>query len=478
MKKPAFPILLTLSLTAGAASAQGFNVDWCPVDNEIVLDTNFTQITPCGGGAPINVAGGIFYFRDVTISANTTVRAIGPNPLVFICAGSFRVFGKLSVNGGDGTRVDTLQSANFPSPGGIGVCGGGNGGDGSPNSTDRSFAGAIGENQSGFLVGGQGGNFGCRAIFNPTTGSGGGGGTFSTVGDLDFRLAGLPFVQMLGNGGTGAGNVAGGLPGMIPFVDTRSDNNFIGRSYDFFSNTIVNGELSIIRGGQGGGGGGDSGFNCIPLDPQFVNDEKGGGGGAGGGAVIIYSAEKIFVGPQGLISANGGDGGGGEQAGSNNRAGGGGGGAGGLLVLASPDVELHTHGETYANDDFSFSLSADGGISKQGDFQNQEIFAKYPPAPRSYYTNRATGGFGGMGIIQIMSPLGNNSDGTNTYLDDSITIVQNGVPLQGAEKQRYLGWEGWEGPAGVRVDDNGTPIGLSGGTGDMRPAPVLQPLVF
>ena len=79
---------------------------------------------------------------------------------------------------------------------------------------------------------------------------------------------------------------------------------------------------------------------------------------------------------------------------------------------------------------------------------------------------------------QAQDPLttpGDNSDGTNTRLDDGITLVRNNVTLSGAEKQRYLAWKGWKNASGVRVDDSGSPIPATRG-GEFRPQPILLPL--
>ena len=112
-------------------------LDYCPTASEVILNTNFTQITPCNA-PPINVSGGVFFFRNVTIAQGVTVRGTGTQPMIWIVTGNFVVNGELRVDGGDGARVVTLNSANFPVAGGVGVCGGGSGGRGSPNATGRS----------------------------------------------------------------------------------------------------------------------------------------------------------------------------------------------------------------------------------------------------------------------------------------------------------------------------------------------------
>lgn len=460
---------------AAVSSAVSAQLDLCFPARETILDTSFTQVIPCGA-PPINVSGGVFVFRDITINAGQIVRGIGPNPLVFIATRNMRIDGTLSVDGGDGDQVNTLASANFPTPGGIGACTGGNGGQGSPVFTDRSFLG-----QAGFGafqvpgLGGRGGRLSCLPPFG--SGSGGGGGGFATIGDAFYLSAdGDPVLQALGFGGYGSGGVPGGAPGASPFADGRPENDFIGVSWDLNRRVVIQGELTMLRGGQGGGGGGDRALQCTTNDPLFINDAKGGGGGAGGGAVLVLAFNDLTIGPQGRVSADGGDGGGGEQAGSNNQGGGGAGGSGGLVVLAAGNrIALHAHGETYANGDYDFAITADGGIGAQGNFAGVGISSKYPPAPTAAYASSA-GGFGGMGIVQLFARPGNNVDGTNTILDDSIDVYRNGVPLLGTEKQRYLGWRGWPDRFGNWVDDAGQATANEGREGDVRPAPVLLPL--
>lgn len=468
---------LSVILVNVSAHAQATILDYIPQSRETILNTDFTQVTPFGA-QPINVAGGVFFFRNVTIPAGRTVRGVGSNPMVWIVTGDFTVDGTLTVDGGDGDRTNTLNSANFPTPGGFPGCTSGAGGAGSPNTTDRSFVG-----QTGFgafnvpLRGGRGGRLLCGPL--PGSGSGGGGGVFATAGDPFYLPPGGLVIQQFGIGGPGQnGTLPGGVPGNSVFTDTDPANDFLGIGIDLNLGRVIFGELTAFRGGQGGGGGGDKSLRCTTADPMFINDSKGGGGGAGGGSLIIFALNRIVIGPQGLISANGGNGGGGEQAGSNNQGGGGGAGSGGMIVCgALQGIEIHTHGDTYGNGDYQFALSADGGISTQTGFGGATaINGKYPPPPASAF-NRASGGMGGMGLVQLMVPPGTtNADGTNTILDDNITIVGNGGPLTGAQKQRYIAWRGWPDANGAMVDDFGQPTNIGSNEGDIRPAPKLLPL--
>jgi hypothetical protein len=473
-----------LSCFGPALSAQGFHCDYEPNQREVVLDTGFTMITP-KNCPPVAVAGGVFVFGNVKIPAGVAVRGVGPNPMIWVVAGNFEVEGELSVSGEDGPHVNTLQSPNFPAPGGRGHCGGGNGGNGSPQVAQRSMFGASGFGPyqvPGF--GGGGGMLSCVAGCG--IGSGGGGGSFATAGDPYYlsKASGTSFVQQLGSGGFGCfGNsgtanrtLPGGAPGQMVFADGKPENDFLGLAYDVHGRRWIVGELTLLIGGAGGGGGGDLGTHCDALT-NWTNDAKGAGGGGGGGALVIVALGKIRVGASGTIQANGGNGGGGEQAGSNNRGGGGGAGAGGMVLLYTlGEIELASRGETYINRDYAFSISADGGAGRQTNFEGHAIPHKYPIAAGFVLDNRPTGGMGGMGLVQLMAPPGFNQDGTNTVLDDSVHILRGTTRLTGREKQRYLAWRGFPNAQGVWVDDNGQQTNIGDAEGDIRPSPVLLPV--
>ena len=111
--------------------------------------------------------------------------------------------------------------------------------------------------------------------------------------------------------------------------------------------------------------------------------------------------------------------------------------------------------------------------------------AKYPSTNspildnfRTTYDSAPLGGFGGMGIVQLMVPPGDNSDGTNTALDDNIIVFQNGSQLNGTGKQAILAWRGFPNSFGQGVDDNGNVINIGNNEGDIRPSPTLLPTPF
>jgi hypothetical protein len=471
--------VLALLAAGGASLPAAAQCDFAPTGREVILNTDFATVaTSCG---PQVVAGGVFVFRNITIPAGTVVRGQGTRPLILVATGNVTLDGVITASGGDGARVDTLNSANFPTPGGVGFCGGGNGGRGSPNSTARSLMG-----EAGFLsgnlapLGGQGGLLSCATGCN--RGSAGGGGTFATRGDPWYptRSAGSSAVQQLGFGGAGclSHTLAGGNPGSTVFVDSVPDNDFLGVGVDVFGRRLVVGELARPLGGQGGGGGGNNAPRCTVGDPSFVTDNKGGGGGAGGGVLAVLSAGLVRIGALGRLRADGGNGGGGEQAGSNNLGGGGGGGSGGMVVvLSTVGIEIETHGGTYGNGDYDFAISADGGIGTQGLFSGVPVAGKYPPVRASTLDATPIGGLGGMGVIELLTPPGANADNTNTVLDDNVHFVQNGVRLTGSAKQAYLAWRGWfDSASGTSVDDSGRPTNIGSAEGDIRPSPVLLPV--
>ena len=475
-----FPRLCSPVLFALAPLATAQVYDFIPNTPEVVLDTSVCTVQTANG--PLQTFyGGVFVFRDIVIPAGVTVNGLGPNPLILLATRNVIIGGLLSARGGDGQSVHTLNAANFPAVGGRGGAGAGDGGDGSPQTAQRSSSGAGGIGPGALPIGGAGGLLWSAATSG--RGSGGGGGSFATQGD-PWLLPGVTIIPQLagigGSGGLGASGAAtrtlpGGAPGISPFTDADDNNNFFGFGYDVFHRRVVVGELPFPTGGQGGGGGGDL---AIGPASNWINDARGGGGGGGGGGIVVYAQGFLAVSATGRITADGGRGGGGEQAGSSNSGGGGGGGSGGMVVLASKlAIVLMVKGETLANNDLSFVVSADGGVGTLSPFGPWVSF-KYPAnlAAAQTYDAAPTGGLGGSGIVQLMAPPGTNGDATNTVLDDCILVVKNDRLLLGAQKQRYLAWRGFKDQNGTWVDDFGNPTHITNNLGDIVPAPVLLPL--
>jgi hypothetical protein len=506
------------------------SIEYEPQVAEVVLNTDFTQVVP-KNGLPFNVSGGVFNFRNVRIPANVNVRGQGSNPMVWLISGDFKVEGTLTVRGGDGARVDTLNSANFAKAGGVGTCTGGNGGAGTPSGTRRDLLGATGNGPLQVPgTGGGGGRIACTAgcytgsgYASSGGGSGGGGGTLATQGDPYYDTAtytGTSFQQKRGIGGAGCsggsgtrtGNLAGGTAAPRVFIDTRSDNDFWGSGINLNTNLRITGEIPVPMGGGGGGGGGDTAHNtsCIATDPTFANDYSGGGGGGGGGVLIVKALGTIEITPTGKIIADGGNGGGGEQVGACGEAGGGGAGSGGMVILMSATkIKIHAHstgtgaaarytfrGDTLnantnnINKDYNFAISADGGVCTTGSFQTPVVYNKYPASGQpvlagASYDENPLGALGGLGIVQLMAPPGDNADGTNTVLDDNIEVVLPPAPPAGVTKVTMLGWRGFPDASGVYRDDFNNVIPVQTltaagtfGEGDIRPAPTFLPVPF
>jgi len=94
------------------------------------------------------------------------------------------------------------------------------------------------------------------------------------------------------------------------------------------------------------------------------------------------------------------------------------------------------------------------------------------------YDQAPLGGFGGMGIVQLMAPPGStNADGTNTVLDENINVFRNGVLQTGAAKRDLLAWRGFPAAVGF-VDDFNNPVTIGDNEGDIRPSPLLLPTPF
>ncbi len=385
--------------------------DFEPHDKELILNTDFTQVVP-KQGIPYTVSGGVFEFRNILIPEGVQVRGQGTNPLVFLATGSVEVRGAISVDGGNGDRVDTLSSANFSTPGGISVCQGGKGGQGSPVTVTSSKKGGDGYGPNNRPSGG--GKGGHSAYGNSTRscfGAGGGGGSYTTQGDPKYLST--SFTQMTGKGGDGGMYDAllgpsftpkGGAPGAVAWSDKDPDNNFYGRDIQVRNgrDTIVIGELKAPLGGQGGGGGGDRIPSSSVPNPGFPSDNKGGGGGAGGGVLIIKAIGPILVTKTGRISADGGNGGGGEASGSCNQGGGGAGGSGGTVILMSAQKIQVEPKDSSEIDNGHFPVSADGGVGTTGTFGGGGGFASKYPRRNAGRPNR--GGFGGMGLVELFAP--------------------------------------------------------------------------
>ena len=219
-----------------------------------------------------------FPVLDVTefrLDAGWEIRPIGSNPLVIRSLSNVEVHGVINCSGGDGEPLSLDLTTN--PQGGVGRCGGSDGGRG------------------GSL------NASAEAGSSPSTNAGAGGG----AGTVE------------GSGGGGGAGMSPGAPTPDPGLDPSSSpvNNAGNHGND----------IAFEKTGGGGGGGGGELYNN-PPDPTA--HATGGGGGAGGGSIYIHAVKDITI--TGQILANGGNGGGSASAG---KGGGGGGGAGGSIQI-------------------------------------------------------------------------------------------------------------------------------------------------
>jgi hypothetical protein len=471
--------------------------DWVALDPETVLRTDVQELV-YQNGVVKTFDGGVLPMRNLHVPVGCTVRGQGPNPLVLVVDGDAWIEGSLSVDGADvheaplglgqyrgpGDSVPFLAGGGSPPAPPAGVSGGPAGGrGGSAGARFTALLSVSGGSASGVAGGGGQGGAAASALL---VAAGGGGGGAAVQGDPWFPslpTGSAPFPQRGGVGGAGSGGaLPGGAPGSVWFTNADPRDDFWGRAYVPQRGRSVIGELSAPRAGSGGGSGGSWSATGFPQSPSATY-LPGGGGGGGGGVLVLQVRGRLTIAATGRVSADGGNGVGGTVPPYLNSGSGGGGGAGSVVLMAGAGITLHVHGETFANRDYDFCLSADGGIcATQSSMVVPAIRSKYPANGETTFSGEVyganpLGGFGGMGLVQLMVPVGgDNADGTNTVLDDAITVVRGGVPLVGVDKQRYLGWRGFADENGVFVDDLGLPTGTIGGQGDIRPDPVLLPV--
>ena len=164
----------------------------------------------------------------------------------------------------------------------------------------------------------------------------------------------------------------------------------------------------------------------------------------------------------------------------------------GRFVYGSPST-TSTPDHPFTGNDYDFAISADGGVCTTGGFGSVQVQGKYRPNGQTMlsgnsYDGEPLGGLGGMGIVQLMVPPGENlNDNTNTRLDDQIIFAQPGtvnasqpygVPYQGPAKRQLIGWRGYQNELDIYVDDLGVATSIGNNEGDIRPSPTLMPVPF
>ncbi|MCC7137308.1 MAG: Ig-like domain-containing protein [Planctomycetes bacterium] len=321
----------------GAVANDGVPDDFDP-PTDAVLNTG--TINTCKNGDDGSAAV-TFEFRSFRIRSGVTVRLTGVNPAIILVRGDIRIEGRLLARS-DGVATTSSVGGNginnsytTKTPGGVGVAGGGNGGQ--AENTGNNVAiysqnGAPGYGSSDWkypqLAPGDGG-----AVSATLQGPGRGAvGTFYTNQQSP--------VNRISPSGGGAGHTATGTAGVANgsgTVNRQLMNNFTdgaaGGSYGDITSKMAKPEA-----GSGGGGGGTATSSPFGTNSTFVQ-ATGGGGGAGGGFVDLTTQADIYV--SGTIDAAGGRGGNGSAVGANGvqfggGGGGGGGGSGGGIRLLTP----------------------------------------------------------------------------------------------------------------------------------------------
>lgn len=231
----------------------------------------------------------VFCFFDVDLVIEPTI--IGSRPLVIISQGSLRIDTDLVLNGTNGAHTEQ----------GIGVAGGGNGGDANRSETPG----------------------------NPVDGQGSGGSLGNSTGNEDSSSGGGGFGGV-GGAGTGAGGVTYG---------------------DRFLSSLIGGSGAGGTLNKGGGGGGGAiglvAEGDLEITSEAAVEVEGGrgssssvqftsGGGSGGG--ILLSGKTVSI--QGLLNADGGDNG--PALGGQLNGGGGGGGRIAVYYQTSLDIASAT----------------------------------------------------------------------------------------------------------------------------------------
>jgi hypothetical protein len=410
------------SLTSGFAFAgtggPNGDFDWV-VTTDSTFDTSADQIVGGPGGIPQSVqnsSGGIVDVRDFIIAEGVTLRIQGPNPFVVNASRDVIIRGTLDVGGFAAKNVATLNTGNQVEKGGIGVAGGGDGGNGNIVTTNSSPCGGIGEGSFGVVAGGgQGGETGYsdkQLGKDARRPGGGGGGRFAADQTQDTTQQGtIKHIAESGTNGhassrgakTGLQPALGGSPGSGPFSDGDSGNDFFGVRPIVSGSTLIDlllGELPKIWAGAGGGGGGNADPATVFPTPNwgFSSDEKGGPGGGGAGGVNLRALGRIIFGFNGTLVCNGGLGGTGENTIFLDHIGGSGGsGSGGHVVLESASYVDFTDGDPFSVPSDRFFIVAMGGARVLG----EDLGNTTTDNANEKLSN---GGAGGSGVIQIHVP--------------------------------------------------------------------------
>ncbi|MFN0207533.1 MAG: hypothetical protein ACKVS6_14600 [Planctomycetota bacterium] len=215
----------------------------------VIIDTTSATLQvkdSLGNPHTASFVNGNIFLRKLTVNNGGIIRGQGPNPLRFFVNETITISatGSVDVKGITALDVSTLLSAAaFPQAGGAGVCGGGDGGLGNPVTSQSCAQGGSGSGAFNALNGGGiGGESALVALFNgqpcfeveDRVGAGGGGGSFTTLGEKgnDGNPGGFTTGSCQPPKGVSAVNPnvqpRGGAPGPIPFINNSFADNFFG----------------------------------------------------------------------------------------------------------------------------------------------------------------------------------------------------------------------------------------------------------
>lgn len=291
-------------------------------------DNQFLPGSQTFSGQDVIVTNGEFFFTDMVVPENTTVRFAGTRPAQIHVRGKVDIRGSIDCNGGSiapfNCRNPTPTLGNIAvagQDGSLGGPGGGRGGKGGDRclgtGAQPAFSGANGTDlavPAGHAYAGQ------------AIGTGGRGSALYPAHGTNAQLVGPPTTYTISNlynanlniGGGGGGYISGGANGAV--VPTAVLNTFPAAAQN--NGGAVFGLLPLptpntsslqhfLIGGSGGGGGGSHPFAGANIAvAQFQNDiwKAGGGGTGGGGALVIRAGRSLNIQAAAAIQARGGDG--------------------------------------------------------------------------------------------------------------------------------------------------------------------------
>jgi len=267
------------------------------------------------------VTNGQFFFTDMTLAANETLRFVGPIPPQIFVRGRTEIHGTIDVSGFDIGPFPATQSTNTnPIPGQQGSLGGPGGGRGGLGG-DRCLG--VGPTSSGGLIleDGRDGEsvqvLAGHAYSSQVTATGGAGSALHPTAGLTSALTyTLSFVF---NGDINTGGGGGGFNGpgtgshVVTPPPTTNPGNPVsgGQSFDLlpFPASPPPNYSSLIHytvGGSGGGGGGSHPFAA--LSSSIGKWKAGGGGSGGGGSFVLRGGSHVVMSSSASLIAKGGSG--------------------------------------------------------------------------------------------------------------------------------------------------------------------------